>query len=74
MADTIALDLNARKLEQTLAWGDSIRPSATSPTYALKADSLALDTPGQQLKEVRGFGKGVARRRPSTPRPRTATG
>ena len=58
VADTIALDLNARKLEQTLAWGDSIRPSATSPTYALKADSLALDTPGQQLKEVRGFGKG----------------
>jgi hypothetical protein len=58
VADTIALDLNARKLEQTLAWGDSIRPSATSPAYALKADSLALDTPGQQLKEVRGFGKG----------------
>ena len=58
VADTIALDLNARKLEQTLAWGDKIRPSATSPAYALKADSLALDTPGQQLKEVRGFGKG----------------
>ena len=58
VADTIAMDLNARKLEQTLAWGDSIRPSATSPAYALKADSLALDTPGQRLKEVRGFGKG----------------
>jgi hypothetical protein len=58
VADTIAMDLNARKLEQTLAWGDSVRPSATSPAYALRADSLALDTPGQQLKEVRGFGKG----------------
>jgi hypothetical protein len=58
VADTIALDLNARKLEQTLAWGDRIRPSATSPAYAIKADSLALDTPGQKLKEVRGFGKG----------------
>ena len=56
MADTIGLDLNNRKLDQTLAWGDSIRPYATSPAYAMRADSLALDTPGQQLKEVRGFG------------------
>jgi hypothetical protein len=56
VADTIGLDLNNRKLEQTLAWGDSIRPNATSPAYAMRADSLALDTPGQQLKEVRGFG------------------
>ncbi|MDQ3208739.1 MAG: hypothetical protein M3Q37_09055, partial [Gemmatimonadota bacterium] len=38
------------------AWGDTIRPYATSPAYAMRADSLALDTPGQQLKEVRGFG------------------
>jgi hypothetical protein len=57
VADTIALDVTRRKLEQTLAWGASIRPSATSPSYAMKADSLALDTPGQKLKEVRGFGK-----------------
>jgi hypothetical protein len=57
VADTIALDVNQRKLEQTLAWGNGIRPSATSPSYAMKADSLALDTPDQRLKEVRGFGK-----------------
>ena len=57
VADTIALDVNQRKLEQTLAWGDSVRPSATSPSYAMRADSLALDTPGQRLREVRGFGK-----------------
>ncbi len=56
VADTIGLDLNNRKLEQTLAWGDSIRPYATSPAYAMRADSLALDTPAQRLKEVRGFG------------------
>jgi hypothetical protein len=56
VADTIGLDLNNRKLEQTVAWGDSIRPYATSPAYAMRADSLALDTPAQQLKEVRGFG------------------
>jgi hypothetical protein len=57
VADTIALDVNRRKLEQTLAWGDSLRPSATSTGYAMKADSLALDTPGQKLREVRGFGR-----------------
>ncbi|MGZ8398244.1 MAG: hypothetical protein ACXWWN_04320 [Gemmatimonadales bacterium] len=56
VADTIGLDLNNRKLDQTLAWGDSVRPYATSPAYAMRADSLALDTPAQQLKEVRGFG------------------
>ena len=56
VADIIGLDLKNRKLEQTLAWGDSIRPYATSPAYAMRADSLALDTPAQQLKEVRGFG------------------
>jgi hypothetical protein len=56
VADIIGLDVRNRKLEQTLAWGDSIRPYATSPSYAMRADSLALDTPGQQLKEVRGFG------------------
>ena len=56
VADTIGLDIKNRRLEQTLAWGDSIRPNATSPAYAMRADSLALDTPGQQLKEVRGFG------------------
>jgi hypothetical protein len=57
VADTIALDVNQRKLEQTLAWGRGIRPSATSPSHAMTADSLALDTPGQKLREVRGFGK-----------------
>jgi hypothetical protein len=56
VADTIGLDIKDRRLDQTLAWGDSTRPYATSPAYAMRADSLALDTPGQQLKEVRGFG------------------
>ena len=57
VADTIGLDIKNRHLEQTLAWGDSVRPYANSPSYAMRADSLALDTPGQQLKEVRGFGR-----------------
>jgi hypothetical protein len=56
-ADTIALDLKNRKLERTLSWGKTTRPYALSTTYAMRADSMALDSPGQLLKEVRGYGK-----------------
>jgi hypothetical protein len=57
VADTIALDLRDRKLERTRAWGKGTRPYAVSPSYAMRADSLALDSPGQLLREVRGFGQ-----------------
>jgi hypothetical protein len=54
-ADTIAIDLKTRKIERTLAWGTTTRPYALSTTYAMRADSLALDSPGQLLHEVRGY-------------------
>jgi hypothetical protein len=57
VGDTISLDLKARKLERTLAWGRTSRPYLTSPSHAMRADSLLVETPGQQLREVRGFGK-----------------
>ena len=56
VADTIGLDINSRKLEQTVAWGRSTRPHAVSTTYEILADSLALDTPAQELTEARSFG------------------
>ncbi|MEO6057397.1 MAG: hypothetical protein ABI860_10635 [Gemmatimonadales bacterium] len=56
VGDTIAIDLKDRKLERTLAWGKGTRPYAVSTSYAMRADSLALDSPGQLLREVRGFG------------------
>jgi hypothetical protein len=56
VADTIALALAGKQLEHTFAWGKTVRPSATATTYAMRADSLALDSPGQVLGEVRGFG------------------
>ncbi len=56
VADTIGLDVNARVLEQTLAWGSRVRPHAISTTYEITADSLALDTPGKVLTEARAFG------------------
>ncbi len=56
VADTIALDLAEKKLEHTFAWGDASRTLANASAYAMRAESLAIDSPGQQLKEVRGFG------------------
>ena len=73
-ADTIAIDLKERKIEQTLAWGATTRPYAVSTSYAMRADSLALDSPGQLLHEVRGYRQGVARRSGGLGHARTAIG
>lgn len=54
-ADTVALDVNDRVLEQTLAWGKGGRPHAVSAEYEILADSLALDTPAKVLTEARAF-------------------
>jgi hypothetical protein len=55
VADTIGLDLDQRSLAQTLAWGDSIRPRALASEYEIRGDSVAFDTPGQILRQVRAF-------------------
>jgi hypothetical protein len=57
VADTIGLDVDNQKLVQTIAWGDSIRPYASSTDFAMRADSLAFDTPGQKLTESRAYGE-----------------
>ena len=56
VGDGIGLDVNTRKVEQTLAWGKKVRPFALSADYEIRGDSLAFDTPEQQLKEIRAFG------------------
>ncbi len=56
--DAIALDIAQRKVEQTLAWGSRIRPVAKATDYEARGDSLAFDTPGQQLREIRAFRNG----------------
>lgn len=55
VGDTIGLDLDKQKLVQTIAWGDSIRPRALTTDYEIRGDSVAFDTPEQQLREVRSF-------------------
>ena len=36
--------------------GQDVRPYALSSDYEIRGDSLAFDTPAQQLKEIRAFG------------------
>ena len=59
-ADTIDLRIENRLLQQTFAWGDSLRPHAISTLYTIQADSQAIDSPNQVLTESRAFGRGFA--------------
>lgn len=68
-ADTIDLYIANRQLQQTFAWGDSLRPHAISALYTILSDSLAIDSPGEVLSESRAFGKAfsTAKRDSTTP-------
>jgi len=55
-ADAIRLRLEAKRVVQTLAWGSRRRPQALADEYQVRGDSLAVDTPGETLKELRAFG------------------
>jgi hypothetical protein len=54
-AQTISLRLVAQKVVQTLAWGKTPRPIALADDYEVRGDSLAVDTPEEQIKELRSF-------------------
>jgi hypothetical protein len=54
------LDLVDEQIAAGTAWGDSLRPNARSDRYTMRADSLAIETPGQRLREIRGYGAAVA--------------
>jgi hypothetical protein len=68
-ADTIDLLISNRMLQQTFAWGDSERPHAVSSLYTIQADSMAIDSPDEDLRESRSFGKAfsTAKRDSTTP-------
>ncbi len=66
VADTIGLDVERDTLVQTLAWGRERRPEAVSADYTIRADSLAVDSPGQRLRELRGFGRAFVQSRPDS--------
>jgi hypothetical protein len=68
-ADTIDLRIANHLLQQTFAWGDTARPHAISTQYTIQSDSLAIDSPGEVLKESRAFGHAfsTAKRDSTTP-------
>lgn len=67
VADTIGLDLEDEKLIQTLAWGDSIATRGLTAEYEIIGDSLAFDTPGEVLQQMRAFRKAFVGNIPATP-------
>ena len=54
-AAMISLRLEKRKVVQTLAWGSTPRPRALADDYEVRGDSIAIDTPDEQLRELRSF-------------------
>jgi hypothetical protein len=63
-ADTIHLLIAAKKLQQALAWvgeGSKARAHAVSSLYAIDADSIAVDTPEEVLRESRAFRNALSR-------------
>ena len=57
--DTIHLAFSASKLGLTLAWNRKSGATLHSGGYDIVGDSLAVDTPGEQLREIRIFRNGV---------------
>jgi hypothetical protein len=66
VADTVQFDLRDDRIQRGNAWGDSLRPEATSLATVMVADSLAISSPDQVLDEVRGIGAAHARSRQDT--------
>jgi hypothetical protein len=64
-APSIHLKLEARKVVQTHAWGKT-PARALADEYEVRGDSLAIDTPGEQLRELRSFGRAWVGFKPDT--------
>lgn len=56
LADTLEFHIADNAVQGGLAWGDSTRAHATSALHTMVADSLAIDSPDQALREIRSFG------------------
>jgi hypothetical protein len=55
-ADTIALAVHDRAVQQINAWGT--QATGASSRHALRGDSMVIETPGQQLRKLQAFGNG----------------
>jgi hypothetical protein len=61
VGDSVSLALTDGKLTQTLAWDRRRLARVLAQGYDIRGDSIAIDTPGEQLREMRVFANGVVR-------------
>ena len=59
IADSTALTFLDGELVQTLAWDRADRARVLAGGYDVRGDSVAIDTPGERLRELRVFQNGV---------------
>lgn len=57
-ADTIALAVRTQTVQQINAWSGSRPSTGTSSRYALRGDSLVIETPAGRLSGLRTYGSG----------------
>ena len=60
IADTVEFSITDGLIQGGLAWGDASQSQAISETNTITADSIAIDSPNQQLQELRSFGSAKA--------------
>ena len=64
VGDTIEFDVAQDLVQGGRVWGDSTPARALSELHTVDGDSLAIDAPDQELREVRSYGAGRATARP----------
>lgn len=59
IADSTALAFEEGELVRTLAWDRANRARVLAEGYDVRGDSVAIDTPGERLRELRVFERGI---------------
>lgn len=60
VGDTIEFDVANDQVQGGRVWSDTTVVHALSELHTVEGDSVAIDSPGQVLREVRAFGRGRA--------------
>lgn len=61
IGESVAITLVDGTVSQTLAWDQEALARVLAEGYDVRGDSVAIDTPGERLRELRVFGNGVLR-------------
>lgn len=61
VGDSVALTLLDGALTQTLAWDRRRLARVRAEGYDIRGDSIAIDTPGERLRELRVYANGLVR-------------